>query len=135
MIDPVWMLLDTHIWIWWLNQDARLPISIRRRIELGSESLCISSVSVYETLLLIRRGRLRIDMPEEEWLRQATVNADIRVLSVSAAIAERAALLPLLHGDPLDRLIIATALHHPALLVSLDGQFQHYPIPDTLRIH
>ncbi|MBF0214026.1 MAG: type II toxin-antitoxin system VapC family toxin [Magnetococcales bacterium] len=121
-----WLLLDTHIWIWWAKRDRQLAPSIAKRLDETRAGLAISSVSVYEALLQIRRGRVAIDLPVQEWLHAATVEAGIEVIAVNAEIAAKAALLPLHHGDPLDRIIIATALHHDVGVVSVDGQFPHY---------
>jgi PIN domain nuclease of toxin-antitoxin system len=122
------MVLDTHIWFWWVAQDGRLPEGIRRRIEEAHEQPVISATTIYELVLLNARGRLEIDLSLEEWLRAATVEAGIDVLPVDEPIARTAALLPLHHGDPLDRLIIATALCHDALLASVDLRFPQYEI-------
>lgn len=126
MSDSSWLLLDTHIWIWWIAQDGRLPRKIEKRLMDGAESLAISSVSIYEAVLHIRRGRVVIDLPLNEWLHVATVEAGISVMPVNDDIAANAAALPAHHGDPLDRMIIATALYRNALLVSVDGQFSRY---------
>ncbi|MBF0585135.1 MAG: type II toxin-antitoxin system VapC family toxin [Magnetococcales bacterium] len=128
MIDSNLLILDTHIWIWWINQDGHLSRGIARRIEQDSGKLAISSASVYEALLQVRRGRLIVEGPLDEWLQIATEGAEIMVLPVNASIAAQAAALPLHHGDPIDRIIIASALHHNALLISVDGQFPNYSV-------
>lgn len=120
------LILDTHIWFWWVEQNRQLPQGIARRIEEGRERLAISAVSIYELTLQRERGRIQIDLLLDEWLYAATVEADISVLSVDTDIARTAALLPRWHGDPLDRLLIATAIGHDALLASVDTQFPHY---------
>ena len=121
-----WLVLDSHIWFWWVEQDSRLPKRLRQRIEEGFETLAISSASIYEIVLQIQRGRIAISLPLEEWLHAATVEAEITVFDANPAIASQAALLPLHHGDPLDRIIIASALHHDALLASVDSKFPGY---------
>ncbi|MBF0437977.1 MAG: type II toxin-antitoxin system VapC family toxin [Magnetococcales bacterium] len=126
MNDPAWLLLDTHIWIWWVKQDRQLSPAIARRLEESKATLAISSISMYEAILLIRRRRIEIDLLLQEWLYAATVEAGIEIYPVDVGIATKAATLPLQHGDPLDRIIIATALHYDALLVSVDSQFPYY---------
>lgn len=126
MSDPVWLILDTHIWIWWVKQDSQLPAAIEKQLLENPAPPAVSSASVYEAILQIRRGRVAIDLPLEEWLHSATVESGITVLTVNAEIAARAATLPLHHGDPLDRFIIASAIHHNALLASVDSQFPRY---------
>ncbi len=126
MSDSDWLILDTHIWVWWVKHDRQLSPSIVRKLVESRAELAISSASVYEAALQIRRGRVEIDLSLDEWLHAATVEAGIKILPVNTEIAARAAVLPLHHGDPLDRIIIATAVHYDAMLVSVDGQFPRY---------
>ncbi|MEO5351602.1 MAG: type II toxin-antitoxin system VapC family toxin [Magnetococcus sp. XQGC-1] len=121
-----WLILDTHIWIWWVKQDRQLSPVISRRLESTQARVAISSISIYEAVLQICRGRVEIDLPLQKWLHVATVAAGVEVLAINAEIATAAAGLPLHHGDPLDRIIIATALHHDAEIASVDGHFPHY---------
>lgn len=81
----------------------------------------------YELIQAVVRGRLRLTLEVEDWLEYATRGAKIDVIPIGMRTAEIAARLPLVHGDPLDRLIIATALEHGGQLVSLDGKFSGYP--------
>jgi PIN domain nuclease of toxin-antitoxin system len=126
MSDAGWLILDTHIWIWWVKQDNQLPAAIKKRLTESPAALAISSASIYEAILQIQRGRVTIDLPLDEWLQAATAEADIAVLTVNADIAAKGATLPLYHGDPLDRIIIATAIHHDAQLASIDSKFPAY---------
>ena len=126
MSDPSLLMMDTHIWIWWIKQDSQLPIAIEKQLSEDTAALVISSASIYEAMLQIRRGRITIGLPLDEWLQAATTKANITVCSVNTAIAATAAALPLHHGDPLDRIIIASAIHHNAWLVSVDSKFPAY---------
>jgi PIN domain nuclease of toxin-antitoxin system len=119
------MILDTHVWIWWLGQNGKLPQPMRKRIEAAS-SVAVSAASVYEVALAVARNRLTLTLAMDDWLRDATEGADIAVAAIDSAIAKRAAQLPQVHGDPLDRIIIATALVRNARLLSLDGKFGGY---------
>lgn len=120
------LILDTHIWFWWVTDDPKLPKQISQLIEVDNQPISIASASIYELVLLIQKQRIVIDLPLNEWLNAATVEADINVLDMSYDIAREAAMLPLHHGDPLDRVIIASALHHNALLASVDSQFPSF---------
>jgi len=91
-----------------------------------NQPISIASASIYELLLLIQKQRIVIDLPLNEWLNAATVEADINVLDMSYDIAREAAMLPLHHGDPLDRVIVASALYHHTLLASVDSQFPSF---------
>ncbi len=103
-------MLDTHIWIWWIDQDERLPKKLAEMIEDPDTGIFISAVSIYEMTYGVQRGRIKLSRPADDWIRRATIGADIRVMSVTEAIARRAGQLPPHHGDPLDRMIIASVL-------------------------
>lgn len=120
------LILDTHIWFWWVVNDSKLPRNIAQVIESDGQSVAIASISIYELVLLIQKGRIVIDLPLEEWLHEATVETGIKILETNSIIARQAALLPFHHGDPLDRIIIATALIYDARLASVDTQFPAY---------
>lgn len=70
------VILDTHVWIWWVNQDDKLPISLHERIT-NSKRVAISALSVYELIQAVRRGRLSLSIEVDSWLHMATVEADI----------------------------------------------------------
>ena len=133
MNSPTSIILDTHIWIRWLNQTDRLPATLSQRID-QAEQLHISVVSIYEFVWLIQRGRIKLPLDLDAWLRASTTDISINLLPVTAAIARRAAGLPMIHGDPIDRLIIATALENSLSLMSLDGHFARYAELQSLLI-
>ena len=106
------VLLDTHVWVWWLTSDPRLPVSERRGLdeEAAGEQIRLSAVSMWEAQMLHAKGRLVLPLPFGEWLRRA---ADPRVLTLAPMDVGVVLALDLLpssfHGDPADRLIVATA--------------------------
>jgi len=120
------LVLDTHVWLWWIEQDPRLPRWLAAFIADPVTVIALSAVSVYELSLGVERSRIVLNRPLADWIQQATLNADIQVLPVTLKIASSAGQLPRHHLDPLDRLIIATALIHQARLASLDHKFPLY---------
>jgi PIN domain nuclease of toxin-antitoxin system len=121
------IVLDTHIWYWWINGDvARLSQVQVREIE-SAPRIGVAAVSCYELALAVRRGRIVLPMTIEEWFEKGLDGSDIEVLALTSAIARRAVELTDRHRDPFDRMVIATALEWDAQLVSSDGQFPAYP--------
>ena len=120
------LILDTHIWIWWVDQDAKLSDALAERIAQAPR-IGISAASIYELVQAVGRGRLALELEVSAWLQAATVEAGIDVIAVDARVAQLAAELPPVHGDPLDRFIIATALAAALPLISLDRKFAGYP--------
>jgi PIN domain nuclease of toxin-antitoxin system len=120
------ILLDTHIWHWWVNQiPGKLPRNTITLIE-EAETVSISAISCFEMAWLVRHGRIDLGMSFDSWFEEAQRHTDIRILPVTAPIGIQAVALPEHHKDPQDRIIIATALLHNANLVSFDTAFPAY---------
>jgi len=124
------IVLDTHVLIW-LNDDAgRLSNAayeaIRREGELG-----ISAISLWEVSMLLQYGRIELSLPLETWLEKACSQPKIRLLPISVAVAARTARLEM-HGDPADRLIVASTLVHQCGLVTRDENIQNTKIVRTI---
>ncbi|NET59712.1 MAG: type II toxin-antitoxin system VapC family toxin [Symploca sp. SIO2E6] len=125
------ILLDTHIWIWFITQEfERFPAHWRGIIET-SEVVGISPVSCYEVALAQQRGRLQLPCTTKRWLQEALEPSGITLFPITAQIADQAVNLSPVHKDPFDRLIIATALVYQAKLASIDGLFSQYSELDT----
>ena len=105
------ILLDTHVLLWMTSGDVRLGPRTRRTLEtaLLEGEAAVSAVSFWEIVMLIRKGRLRLALDLETWRRGMLADGLVEV-PVDGAIAARAGSLTDMHGDPVDRLIVATAL-------------------------
>ena len=120
------IVLDTHIWLWWINADQmRLQSAWTARIE-SAESVGVSAISCFEVAWLAHHGRIDLPCAEEAWFEKALDGSGITLLPITARIARIAVQLPEHHRDPQDRLIIATALKHDATLISMDDKFPLY---------
>jgi len=128
------ILLDTHIWVWWVHRDARLPTRLRSFIERHEQSaLGVSAISCWEVAKLVERGRLRLPMPTGDWLHAALAYPGIRLLELSPDVAVEACALPgTFHSDPADQIIVATARCHRVGLVTLDERIRRYPHIDVV---
>ncbi|MEK8088479.1 type II toxin-antitoxin system VapC family toxin [Thermithiobacillus plumbiphilus] len=128
------IVLDTHIWHWWINQiPDKLTPGTLALIEEADE-LGVSAISCFEMAWLARHGRIDLGMPFEDWLRQVEEADVVLFLPVTPWISARAVALPVHHKDPQDRLIIASALHYEARLLSFDAQFPLYQELDNYLI-
>ena len=106
------VLLDTHVWIWWLTQGAPLSQSERSALDAlaAGRNLSVSAVSLWEAQMLHQKGRLELPMAFPKWLLQAADERMISVLPLDLDVVIALDGLPAsFHGDPADRLIVATA--------------------------
>lgn len=117
------LVLDTHAWVWWISCPDRLSRrqrgSIDRTLRRSDASVLVSIISCWEVALLCQHGRFRFAIPADTWLEQATAIPGIQIVSLSLPIIVTAARLTTLR-DPADMLIVATAQHHGARLVTSD---------------
>jgi PIN domain nuclease of toxin-antitoxin system len=121
------IILDTHIWFWFINQQFdKFPTHWREVIETADEvGICV--ISCYEIALAQQRRRLELPCATNQWFQEALAPAGIILFPLTAEIACRAVDLSPVHKDPFDRLIIATTLEYQAKLASIDGFFSQYP--------
>jgi PIN domain nuclease of toxin-antitoxin system len=120
-------VLDTHALLWWLGDPAKLSTKARRAIQSAASTgeLSVSAASILEIVTLTRRGRLVLSGSVDQWLADMQSLPELHIESVTADIAARAGSFGAeLHGDPIDRLIVATALLAKQPLVSADKQIQ-----------
>lgn len=116
-------LLDTHVWIWWLLDSDRLTQRERRALDrlAARADLCLAAVSLWEAQMLSAKERLVLDRPFDVWLRDAASAAVIDVLPLDVEVVIAVNGLPAsFHGDPADRLIVATARAHGIPLATHD---------------
>lgn len=115
------LLLDTHVALWWLTAHPRLDEATRTLI---AESECLLSVvSVWEVAIKFKLGTLPV---APDALLAAARSAHIGLLAVTAEHAAATVALPLLHGDPFDRLLLAQAGHEHLQFLTADGVFHDY---------
>ncbi|MFN5064843.1 MAG: type II toxin-antitoxin system VapC family toxin [Aphanizomenon sp.] len=121
------IVLDTHIWVWYINRELeKFPSSWLEIIETANQ-VGISTVSCYEVALAQQKGRLILPCPVDQWFQEALEPSGISLLSLTPAIASGAVNLSPIHRDPFDRIIIATAIEYQGKLASIDGFFRQYP--------
>jgi PIN domain nuclease of toxin-antitoxin system len=121
------VLLDTHIWLWWLTRSKELPRSYRNAIDKIADQQVpkISAISLWEAQMLAAKGRLTPTQPFNIWIRAMAAPTVVEVLALDVDVVNALNELPTtFHGDPADRLIVATALAHQLPLATLDGSIR-----------
>jgi PIN domain nuclease of toxin-antitoxin system len=122
------LLLDTHVWLWWLLGQPQLAARERDALDRHAAAGTppgLSAISLWEAQMLVARGRLSIDEPLTHWLPTAAASETVTVLPLDvAAILALDALPKGFHGDPADRIIVATARAHGLPLATRDGNIR-----------
>ena len=116
------LLLDTHIWLWSLLDPGRLSDSVKRALLSPEGELRLSSISVWEALLLAERGRVTLQPDPRRWLRKAMSVIPIVEAPVTIDVAFASRTVDVEHQDPADRFIVATAKVYGLTLVTADAR-------------
>jgi PIN domain nuclease of toxin-antitoxin system len=129
MSEPRPLLLDTHIWIWFMLADVELDVAGRTAINQAAAAgqLRIAAISVWEAALLASRGRITLGKPLAQWMAEAVSAPGLSIEPLLPQIAVEAYSLPdTFHRDPADRLIVATARVTSAVMMTRDKQILDY---------
>lgn len=123
------IVLDTHVWVWWVHNDAQLTTECRDFIAAHEATgLGISAISCWEVAKLVELGRLILPQPVEVWLNLALAYPGVQLLDLTPQIAVESTHLPgEFHRTPADQIIVATARVYDCPLVTLDGKIRSYP--------
>ena len=122
------LLLDSHVFLWWLEDSALLSARMRSAIAEPRDSISVSAATIWELALKISIGRLKIKAPDAERIDEYIGACGFTELPVRAAHAAAAARLPRHHNDPFDRLLVAQAQIEGMTLVSADKLIARYQV-------
>lgn len=127
------ILLDTHIWIWWVSDPARLWTSHAGILAAGAEPLALSAISCWEVAKLVEHQRLELNLPVGQWISAALARPGLQLVDLSPEIAvESTRLPPPFHRDPADQIIVATARVRGFRLMTQYQQILVYPGVQTV---
>jgi len=123
------LVLDTHAWVWWMNDRALLSQTQRRAIRSNeADTIGVSVISCWEIAKIYEYGRLELPFEISEWFDVALAYPGISLLNLTPAIAVESTRLPGdFHRDPFDQIIVATARLNECPLVTSDGKIIRYP--------
>jgi PIN domain nuclease of toxin-antitoxin system len=117
------VLLDTHVWVWWHLEPAKIPARLHRVIKTASadNELYLSAISPWEVSMLVEKRGLDLTMDVQVWVERALEIPGLSVYPLTPSVAVASTRLPFpIHPDPADRIIAATALELGATLLTRD---------------
>jgi PIN domain nuclease of toxin-antitoxin system len=129
------IVIDTHIWLWWISNPEKLTVNAAQAIDNACRetSIIISSISAWEIALLSNRGRLKLSIDIQAWVRKTESLPFIQFIPVDNTIALRSVDMPgVFHPDPADRIITATAMTMCLPLVTKDEKILGYSHVKTI---
>ena len=126
------IILDTHIWIWWVQGDSRLTQKHQASIQ-ANDRLGISIYSCWEVAKLVEYDRLVLPYSLEGWFKVALAYPGIQLLELTLPIVIESTRLRGFHKDPADQLIVATARVLDVPLLTADQKILNYSGVNTLQ--
>ncbi|MDB9313904.1 type II toxin-antitoxin system VapC family toxin [Spirulina sp. CS-785/01] len=127
------IILDTHIWVWWVQNDSRLTPSQHNWIDTyQARGLGVSIFSCWEVTKLVSKGRLILPASVEIWLKTALAYPGVQLLPLTVSIVVQANQLQGFHNDPADQVIVATSKVYDRPLLTADRKILNYSGCNTL---
>ena len=123
------IVLDTHVWVWWVHADAKLLPRHRQALDDSvDDGLGVSVVSCWEVAKLVAYGRLKLDRTVGTWIATALAEPGVSLLHLHPQIAVESTQLPQpFHRDPADQLLVATARVFQCPIMTEDSKIAAYP--------
>jgi PIN domain nuclease of toxin-antitoxin system len=121
-------LLDTHTFLWFVNDNPRLSDQLKDLIEDENNASYLSLASLWEMSIKYSLGKLKFDTSYEEFIEEEVVQTNLNLLDIKLHHLNVLATLPLHHRDPFDRLIIAQSIIEELPIMTVDPAFAQYPV-------
>ena len=123
------LLLDTHVFLWYITADPKLPATFRTAIQDPTNEVYLSVASVWEAVIKHQLNKLPLPAPPATYLPQQRAAHGIASLPIDEDAMPYLAALPPTHRDPFDRILVAQALQHGLTLATMDALVIAYPVP------
>jgi PIN domain nuclease of toxin-antitoxin system len=122
------ILLDTHIFLWYISGDKRIADSMVQHIQLPENDVYLSVISLWEVIIKHQLGKLPLPQSPEIYIPAQRHRHAINSLGIDEATIKQLAELPPLHNDPFDRLLICQAIENNMAIATVDSRILAYPV-------
>ncbi len=121
------IVLDTHAWLFWVDEHEKALSKKAAAAIAQAEVLGVCAISCWEIAMLVAKQRLAFRIDVEDWITQALQYPKVQLLNLEPSISVLSTRLPgKFHGDPADRIIVATCMKYDAPLVTKDRKIQKW---------
>ena len=114
------LLLDTHIWLWYALGEKDLSENLHQVMSEPDTQLWLSPISVWETLILVEKGRIQLNSEPKTWIQKYLRLLNLKEARLTYEIAILSRQLEFVHQDPADRFLTATAMAKSLILATVD---------------
>lgn len=122
------LLLDTHIFLWYITKDKRLPQVFRNNIRSKDNEVFLSVVSLWEAIVKYQLGKLPLPESPESYLPAQRKKHQVSSLELDEISISHLIGLPNIHRDPFDRMLICQAIEHGLVMITVDDKIAQYPV-------
>jgi PIN domain nuclease of toxin-antitoxin system len=122
------VLLDTHAFIWAVDDPRKLGRQALIVTQDRDNELLLSAATIWEIAIKVGLGKLKLALPYRDWMIRAIGDLGSKILPITVDYADTQAQLPAHHGDPFDRMLVSQSLVEKASIVSHDAAFDQYGI-------
>lgn len=123
------LILDTHVFLWYITADPKLPAAFRAASRDPANEVYLSVASIWEAVIKYQLGKLPLPEPPADYLPRQRDAHGIASLPIDEGAMSHLAQLPPIHRDPFDRLLVAQALQHGLTIATVDADVVAYPVP------
>jgi len=127
------LLLDTHIWIWYLEGNPKISQNLKSALEDDNNQLFISPISIWEILILSEKKKIQLNPTPIIWINQGIQTLGLQEAPLTIEIAVLSRQLDLVHQDPSDRFIAATTVYYNLILATADTNLTQASCLQTLN--
>jgi PIN domain nuclease of toxin-antitoxin system len=121
-------LLDTHAFIWWIEDNVQLTKTVIKTISDPSNTIYVSAASIWEISIKIKIGKLKIEGYSEKFLKNQLIDNSFTFLPISLTHSYKVHELPLHHKDPFDQMLISQAISEKCPIITRDSLFDKYEV-------
>ena len=121
-------LMDVHTFLWWNDDNTRLPLGVRQILQNPTNDIYFSAASAWEIVIKFQTGKLKIPQPPDLYIPSRLRANNFRLLPVTLEHVMQVHRLPMIHRDPFDRLLIAQSQMENLPILTTDDTIRQYAV-------